>query len=132
MPLTHHRTSATGAVLALAVLLTGIGACASDATRPLARGELRGELVSPDGPVGAAVLEFRGIADVTAVSGRVFSERSGDVLHAVFILESPGQLEFTVRLTDATGTPSATVVEIADGANTPPASLEGYHVRFSL
>ena len=93
---------------------------------------MRGELISPGGAVGAAVLELRGIRDVTAVSGRVFTELTGDVLRAVFILEEPGLLEFSARLTDVEGTPSATVIDVADGANATPTSLEGYHVRFSL
>ena len=131
MLLTRRRARTAGTVLA-GVLVVTIGACTSETTRPRARGELRGELVSPNGAVGAAVLELRGITDVAAVSGRVFTERSGDVLRAVFILESPGLLEFSVRLTDLVGTPSATVVDVADGTNAPPASLEGYHVRFSL
>jgi len=132
MLLTHRRTKQAGTVVATLLLVVTIGACTSETTRPLARGELRGELISPDGDVGAAVIELRGITDVTAIAGRVFTEQSGDVLRAVFILESPGLVEFSVRLTDVEGTPSGTVVDVADGSNTTPASLEGYHVRFSL
>jgi hypothetical protein len=128
----HRRTRPAFSAPALLLLVATLGACSSETTRPLSRGEMRGELISPGGAVGAAVLELRGIRDVTAVSGRVFTELTGDVLRAVFILEEPGLLEFSARLTDVEGTPSATVIDVADGANATPTSLEGYHVRFSL
>lgn len=126
------RMATLGTVLATVGLVATLVACTSETTRPRSRGELLGELISPGGAVGAAALELRGITHVTAISGRLFTERRGDVLHAVFILETPGLLQFSVRLTDVEGTPSATVVDVADGANATPASLEGYRVRFSL
>jgi hypothetical protein len=93
---------------------------------------MRGELVSPNGAVGAVVLDLQGIAEVLAVDGRIFTEPTGEGIRAVFILDTPGLLEFSVRMHDVTGTPSATVIDVADADNVSPATLEGYHVRFSL
>ncbi len=108
-------------------LALALVACSSDGTGP---GEMRAVVVSPDGDLGAAVLELGGVLDITPVGGRAFTERNGDVLRVVIVLDEPGQIEFRIKTADITGEPAATVVEVADGDNQVPESVSGYHVQF--
>ena len=112
---------------ALALVLV---ACNSDGTAPNRPGEIRAVVVSPDGDLGAAVLELGGVSDITPVGGRAFTERNGDVLRVVIVLDEPGQIEFRIKTADMTGQPTATVVEVADGDNQVPESVSGYRVQF--
>ncbi len=113
------------------VLALALAACSSDGTAPKGPGEFRGVVVSPDGDLGAAVLELGGVADLTPVAGRAFTQRNGDVLRVVIVLDEPGQIEFRIRLADPAGQPAATLVEVADGDNQVPESISGYRVEFS-
>ena len=123
-----HRAWPHRAILgALALLLLS---CDSDGTRPTVPGEIRAVLDSPDGDVGAAVLELTGVHDLTAVTGLAFTERNGDALRAVIILDEPGQLEFRIQATDVTGTLGATVLDVSDANDETPPTLSGYNVRF--
>ncbi len=112
-----------------AALALALVACSSDGTAP--NGELRAVVVSPDGDLGAAVLELEGVADITPLAGRAFTQRNGDVLRVVIVLDEPGQIEFRIRLADMAGQPAATIVEVADGDNQVPESISGYRVEFS-
>jgi hypothetical protein len=107
-------------------------ACDSDGTRPTVPTEIRGILVSPGGDVGAAVLDLSGVDHITAVGGQAFTAHVGQVLRAVIILDTPGQIEFRVMTSDVTGDLSATVVEVSDANDEIPPSLSGYRVRFVL
>ena len=113
------------------VLTLALAACSSDGTAPKGPGEFRAVVVSPDGDLGAAVLELGGVADLTPVAGRAFTQRNGDVLRVVIVLDEPGQIEFRIRLADPAGQPAATIVEVADGDNQVPESISGYRVEFS-
>ncbi len=114
-----------------AALALALAACSSDGTAPNRPGELRAVVVSPDGDLGAAVLELEGVAGITPVAGRAFTERNGDILRVVIVLDEPGQIEFLIRLSDMAGQPAATIVEVADGDNQVPESISGYRVEFS-
>ncbi len=113
-----------------AALALALVACSSDGTAPNRPGEIRAVVVSPDGDLGAAVLELGGVSDIIPVGGRAFTERNGDVLRVVIVLDEPGQIEFRIKTADITGEPAATVVEVADGDNQVPESVSGYHVQF--
>ncbi len=115
-----------------AALALALVACSSDGTAPKGSGEFRAVVVSPDGDLGAAVLELEGVADLTPVAGRAFTQRNGDVLRVVIVLDEPGQIEFRIRLADPAGQPAATIVEVADGDNQGPESVSGYRVQFIL
>lgn len=115
--------------------------------------ELRGRLVSPNGPEGAAILEIVGAglgearpvtqpAAATASSGEgsssfeaapsyLFSRRSGDTLRLVIVLEEPAAMEFAVEWFRRTTRPEARVLEVVDGNNLPRGSLTGYRVEFT-
>ncbi len=110
-------------------LALALVACSSDGTAPNP-GEIRAVVLSPDGDLGAAVLELGGVLDITPVGGRAFTERNGDVLRVVIVLDEPGQIEFRIKTADMTGQPTATVVEVADGDNQVPESVSGYSVQF--
>lgn len=112
--------------------------------------ELRGRLVSPYGPEGAAVLEIvgAGLGEVRPVAqrasgssgegslrfeaapGHLFSRRSGDTLRLVVLLEEPGTLEFAVEWFRRRSRPEARVLEVVDGNNLHRGSLAGYRVEF--
>jgi hypothetical protein len=76
-------------------------------------------------------LELEGVADITPLAGRAFTQRNGDVLRVVIVLDEPGQIEFRIRLADMASQPAATIVEVADGDNQVPESISGYRVEFS-
>ncbi len=116
----------------LAILLAaGVAGCESDVLdTPL---ELRGILISPNGPEGAAVLELigAGLGNVRAISGHLFVRHSGDTLRLVAILEEPGSVEFVLEWFRKKSRPEARVLEIVDGKNSVRSSLVGYRVEFA-
>ncbi len=124
--MTPSRRCLVKHVLTTALALALV-ACSSDGTGP---GEMRAVVVSPDGDLGAAVLELGGVLDIIPVGGRAFTERNGEVLRVVIVLDEPGQIEFRIKMADITGQPAATVVEVADGDNQIPDSVSGYRVQF--
>ncbi len=126
--MTPSRRCLVKHVLSTALALALV-ACSSDGTAPNP-GEIRAVVLSPDGDLGAAVLELGGVLDIIPVGGRAFTERNGDVLRVVIVLDEPGQIEFRIKTADMTGQPTATVVEVADGDNQVPESLSGYSVQF--
>ncbi len=128
--MTPSRRCLVKHVLTTALALALV-ACSTDGTAPNRPGEIRAVVVSPDGVLGAAVLELGGISEIRPVGGRAFTERHGDVLRVVIVLDEPGQIEFRIRLADMAGQPSATIVEVADGDNQVPESISGYRVEFS-
>ena len=127
--MTPSRRCLVKHVLSTALALALV-ACSSDGTAPNPD-EIRAVVLSPDGDLGAAVLELGGVLDITPVGGRAFTERNGDVLRVVIVLDEPGQIEFLIRLSDVAGQPAATIVEVADGDNQVPESISGYRVEFS-
>ncbi len=128
--MTPSRRCLVKHVLTTALALA-LAACSSDGTAPNRPGEIRAVVVSPDGVLGAAVLELGGISEIIPVGGRAFTERNGDVLRVVIVLDEPGQIEFRIKMADVTGQPAATIVEVADGDNQVPESISGYRVEFS-
>ena len=128
--MTPSRRCLVKHVLSTALALALV-ACSSDGTAPNRPGELSAVVVSPDGDLGAAVLELEGVADITPLAGRAFTQRNGDVLRVVIVLDEPGQIEFRIRLADMASQPAATIVEVADGDNQVPESISGYRVEFS-
>ena len=121
------RAPASALVAAVAILMVG---CGSNTVRPpdAADGTL-GTLVGP-GPVTAAVIELRGVSEVSLIDGDAFVRRAGDVLRAVLVLHAAGELTFEVELSDAGVEATGTVVEVADRDDRPVPTPTDYTVRF--
>ncbi|GBD32139.1 MAG: hypothetical protein KatS3mg081_2131 [Gemmatimonadales bacterium] len=116
----------------LAVLLAAaVGGCESDVLETPV--ELRGRLVSPNGPEGAAVLELigPGLGNARAASGHLFTRQNGDTLRLVAVLEEAGTVEFVVEWFRKKSRPEVRVLEVAGGDNAIRGSLSGYRVEFT-
>jgi hypothetical protein len=122
----RHFRARSLALLALASL--ALMACESDATNPVDGTRLEAELVAP-GPVSAAVIDVTGATRVEVVGGDAFTQTDGVTLRAIIILFEPGDLDMTLLLDGSGVTATATLVDVADGDGTGPASLEGYRVE---
>lgn len=121
--------------LAVTILVSGIvgGVAACGDQGPLSGpGTLTATLVSPNGAEGSAVLSLfgEGIGAVTGVGGDAFSQRRGDSVRVVVLAENPGALHFLVAVQDTTRPITATVLQVADGADQLRTSLIGYTVEF--
>ena len=123
------RRLALGAVTATAVFF----ACDSNPTAVSGPGELHALVVSPNGPEGAAVLELRGagLGTVSMSGGYAFGEPSAGSMRLVVVLNQPGDIAFTISVDDVGNVPTATIVEVSDGANQLRASSAGYTVEFT-
>jgi hypothetical protein len=116
-------------VLGAAVALLVVG-CGSDTLRPPDSSDgIVGTLVGPS-PVTAAVLELRGVSELRLADGDAFVRRDGDLLRAVLVLFAPGELAFSVELSDPAAEPAVTVIEVADRDDRPVATPTDYSVRF--
>jgi hypothetical protein len=118
----------------LAVALVSAFTACGDATPPEVDGDYVATITAPTGNAdGAAVLELTGagIEDVSAADAQLFTERSGERVRIVLVRDQPGALRFNVRLARGSAFPTATIIEVADGADALRASTSGYGVRFS-
>ena len=115
--------------LALATLFL---ACGEDATEPVpVPGDLAVRIVSPNGLEGAAVLQTAedGILGVTADVGQAHHWRARNVSRIVVLLDEPGDIRFTLSVTDLNRPPSLQIVEVADPDNRLRSPLLGYVVE---
>lgn len=120
--------------LALTILVTGLvgwAAACGDQGPQSGPGILTATVVSPNGAEGSAVLSLfgDGIGDVTGVDGVAYSQRRGDSVRVVVLAESPGPLHFLVAVDDTTRPITATLLQVADGADRLRTSLMGYTVE---
>jgi hypothetical protein len=88
-------------------------------------------LVSPNGPEGAAVFELAGEYHNVQLtgSGQVFAHADRGVTRVVIVLDTPGEIGFTVQLDVAGELPQTQVVEVADGSNQIRASVSEYRLE---
>jgi hypothetical protein len=114
----------------LLAFLTLAAACDSGPEGP---GFLTGTLEGPI-PLGAAVLEVTG-AGVLGFEGagttHVISRPSAEGVHRVVLIgEAPGDLRFRIHVAEVRdATPSATLMEAADGGNQSVTSVQAFQVR---
>jgi hypothetical protein len=95
---------------------------------------LQADLVSPNGPESAVVLELVGGRDLGSLAlegGEIFSEQDGNILRIVVVMDDPGSIRVEIRTEDVAKLPSVAVIQVADGENELRASLEGYEVSFT-
>jgi len=92
---------------------------------------LTATLVSPNGAEGAVYVTLfgPGIVEVGALSARTFSNVRGDTVDVVIVRDQPGELRFTVSVTDTSRLPAAVVVEVADGENRLRADAHLYRLE---
>ena len=124
----------TASSLLLACLVAGLSACDSVPSGPSGPGRIEVSLTSPNGSEGAAVivLQGSGLSAVAAAAGQIFTGPGADSLVAVVVLDEPGVITFTVRVTDVAVVPSARVVAVAGGDNQLRSSLLGYEFQFTV
>lgn len=70
-----------------------------------------------------------GIGEVEAPAEHLFQFARGDTLRMLVVLESPGDVTFTVPVPDVNEPPAATVVQVAAGDDGLRTDLTGYRVR---
>jgi hypothetical protein len=118
--------------LAALVFAVSVAACQSDPGAPRSIREVVGHVVSPHGDDGAVVLEIagRGIEAIEADSARVFVQRDGGALRVVLVRATPGTIAFRLRVLDRQALFNASVTAVANGANQPRPSLDGYRVAW--
>jgi hypothetical protein len=117
--------------LAAALLATGVLAC--DLFGPSGSGVLRARVISPFGAEGAAVLELEGgigLGPVTSSVGDTYFRHGENRSRIVVVLDTPGEILFTVKTEDIGEVPSVTFVQVADGANQLRPTVDGYVVEF--
>ena len=110
-----------------------LAACGDDPpSEPPTPGNLQATLVSPNGGEGAVLLELTGtpVRSVTLPGGgRAFVEGT-DPARVLLVFPEPGTVQFSVGVDDVNRPPRARVIEVADAANQPRASVSGYRVEF--
>ncbi len=124
---------ATVRTLFLLGALSAVGACADDLgpSEPRGPGAFVVDVVSPNGAEGSAVFEITGgseLSTVTSSVGEVFYRHDVGSVNVVVILDSPGQLSFSVQTQDLREVPSVTLVQVADGEDQLRSSVAGYDV----
>lgn len=107
--------------------------CDSSAVEPLGPGQVRGLLVSPNGPEAAVVLLLagEGLGTIESDSGYVFVEEDGSTARIVIVRDEPGTIAFRVAVPERTEPPDVTVLEVADGSNELRRNPTQYRVDFS-
>jgi hypothetical protein len=128
MSLLHFFRTPLLCVMLTVVLLS---ACKDAGTDPKGGGEFVATLVSPNPAESAAVIELSGsgIAEVSARGGQVFTEQAGSTTRVVVILDTPGRIQFGVRVAPGNNVPAGTVLEVADSNDQLRTSLSGYSVE---
>ena len=127
-----HRVLVGMAACGLLVSLAGCDLLGPDG--PSGPGWLQADLLSPNGPESAVVLELVGGRDLSnpgLVGGEVFFEQDGNILRIVAVLDDPGSIRLDIRTEDVAKLPSAAVIQVADGENELRTSLQGYRVSFT-
>ena len=128
----NQRLLAGIVVCGLVVTLAGCDLFGPDG--PNGPGWLQADLVSPNGPESAVVLELVGGRDLSSLAlegGEIFSEQDGNILRVVAVMDDPGSIRVEIRTEDVAKLPSVAVIQVADGENELRASLEGYEVSFT-
>ena len=119
--------------IALTILLGALGGC-TDTGPDIQPGLLVASLASPNGLEGAALIHIVG-AGVGSLEptgdGRAFTSSHGDTLRVLLVLDTPGELGFRISVPDLATPPTATVLQVADGANALRLDISAYQVRFS-
>ena len=118
----------TRLALALVMLTLFVTACGADPTEPArSDGLVTATIVGP-GPVSAAIVELRGVSELTLNGGDAFSRTAGDVIRVVLVLHEPGALRFTMTPASPEATPAALLLDVADGDRDVPESMGAYRV----
>jgi hypothetical protein len=93
-------------------------------------GTVSAVLVSPNGAEGGAWVRLvgPGLGVPTAPAGALYSSRSGDTTEVVLLLETPGQITFTLSVPDTTDPPTVELVQVTDGSNALRTLTQGYDV----
>lgn len=123
---------ARGPIFAFALVAA---ACGDDAPPepPLqpVPGDLTVSLISPNAAEGAALFETgdAGITAVSAATGQVFFHQAGSTTRVIAILETPGDITFTISVEDLNDPPVLDLLQVADGEDRLRADLSGYQVE---
>jgi hypothetical protein len=94
-------------------------------------GDMVATLVSPNGAEGAAVFESTSetIRDVSAETGDLFFGTLSGSTRIIVVLETPGEIRFTLAVDDVNEPPSLRLIEVADGDDVPRRDLRDYSVQ---
>ena len=131
MPKVARWSKVSRSMLVPSLMALAVAACGGDSGGPGAGGSgAIGQVVSPNGSEGAAIIEFAGAVDsIVVTGGRAYLQTGGGRTRAALVLDQPGNIQF--RLPRVTGAaPSATVVQVAGGDNQLRASVAGYQVAY--
>jgi hypothetical protein len=118
-----------------ALLLLALSAC--DLLGPSSSdgpGFLDIELLSPQGPEGAALFELAGVEGLSGISsqgGWVFHHDQGERLRVVVILNDPGTIRFRVGTASVKKVPKVTILQVSGADDSLRASLSGHRVTVS-
>jgi len=115
------------------ILLTASAACERTTSPAPRAGVVAARLVSPHSDDGAAYLEITGRVDsVMATAGTlVYTEQtSGGIMRVLLIRETPGPIQFSLRLADRSQRPTVRVLEVADGQDQPRGDLNAYRLEY--
>ena len=94
-------------------------------------GDLAVSVISPNGAEGAALFETSdpGITGVSAATGQVFLHQVGATTRIIVILDSAGDIAFTISVEDLNEPPVLDLLEVAAGDNALRADPSGYQVE---
>ncbi len=127
-----RRLKAAGLLVAAAALVSL--SCGDDPSEPpTGAGDLIVRLISPNGDEGAAVLETtdEGITGVDCSNCDVYHNRVGGTSRIVVLMDTLGEIRFTMSVTDRQSPPELQVIEVADPSNDLRDDVSQYVVRYS-
>jgi len=117
--------------LLLALLFGGCGGDDDPIEVPAGPGTMTATLDSPNGVEGGALIHLigAGASSVTAPTGDLWTNQTGDTVKVLLLRETPGDLVLGFNLPDTTQLPQVRILQVTDGANQLRSSLSGYSLR---
>jgi hypothetical protein len=114
------------------LLLLAATSCGGDATEPK-ENVVNARIVSPYSDDGAVFLELTGtVESVVAPEGTTAYTHpiGGSATRVLLIRDTPGPIEFTIRLPRGAAPPGVKVLEVSDGQDQPRADISAYSVQY--
>lgn len=89
-------------------------ACSSDMTQPEPISNTVSASIQGPESISGAVINLRGVSDVSLQGGQAFNVLTGDTLRSILVLRRPGTMQLTLTRTGPVAAISGTVVEVTD------------------